>query len=115
MQKPLPQVIQAGFDDYVLKGAEGALTTWTKNGPLEGDAKIAESAGVFHEVEKYYGRYLSFHLIQQKELTPVSRLVYIQMNYEKGPFFARFLCYLAGTEWVVAGRLLLNTDPDQVL
>lgn len=114
-ESPLLPVLQAGFDDYALQGAEGALKTWAKNGPLEGDPKILESAHIFHEVEKYYGRYTGFHVIQKKELTPVSRLIYTQINYEKGPFFARFLCYFTGTQWVVAGRLVLDTEPDRVL
>ena len=115
LEKKIPPIIEAGMDDYAIQGAEGALKTWTKGGPLEGDAKVLGSAQVFHEIEKYYGQYRSYHLISQKGLTPSSKLLYIQMNYDKGPLFLRFLCYLSGDRWVVAGRLLLNTDPDQVL
>ena len=115
LEKNVPPVIAAGMDDYAIEGAEGALKTWIKGGPLEDDAKVLGNVQAFHEVEKYYGKYHSYYLIEQKNLTPTSKLFYIQMNYDKGPLFVRFLCYLSGGRWVVAGRLPLSTDPDQIL
>ena len=111
----LPPVISAGMDVYAIEGAESAVKTWVKGGPLEGDPKVLNSVQAFGEVEKFYGCYQGYHLVSQRNLTPTSKLIYLQMDYEKGPLFVRFLCYLAGDKWVVSGRMLLNTDPDAVL
>ena len=111
----LPPVIAAGMDMYAIEGAESAVKTWVKGGPLEGDAKVLSSVQAFNEVEKFYGKYEGSHLVSQRNLTPSSKLIYIQMNYEKGPLFVRFLCFLSGGKWVVAGRMVLNTEPDEVL
>ncbi len=108
-------MILAGLDAYATQGAAGALKAWTKGGSMESDPKVLASTEVFHEVEKFYGKYIGYTVIKQKDLTPTSRFVYIQINYEKGPFFTRFLCYLSGGQWVLAGRLALDTDPDRVL
>lgn len=112
---PLPEVILTGLQAYSMKGPEAALNAWTKGGPLENDPKVLGSVRVFQEVEKYYGRYNGYNLIRQKKLAPNSKLIYLQMNYEKGPLFIRFLCYFSGDQWVVSGRLVLNTEPDEVL
>ncbi len=111
----LPPVIAAGMDVYAIEGAESAVKTWVKGGPLEGDPKVLNSVQAFDEVEKFYGRYEGYHLVSQRNLTPTSKLIYLQMDYEKGPLYVRFLCYLAGEKWVVSGRMVLNTDPDAVL
>src|SRR4051812_26736486 len=92
----LPPVIAAGMDVYAIEGAERAIQTWMKGGPLENDENVSTSASVFREVEQYYGKYTGYRSIGQKMLSPEARLVFIQMNYEKGPLFLRFLCYLSG-------------------
>ena len=114
-EKTLPPVLLSGLDAYALGGPENAVKAWMKDGPLENDPKVLASAHAFQEVEKYYGAYKGYEVVREKSLTSVSKLVFIQMNYEKGPFFVRFLCYLSGSRWVVAGRLILNTDPSEIL
>ena len=111
----LPPVIAAGMDVYAIEGAERAIQTWMKGGPLENDDKVTTSAAVFQEVEKYYGKYKGYRAIGQKTLSPEAKLVFVQMNFEKGPLFLRFLCYLASDKWIVAGKLAGNTDPVEVL
>lgn len=111
----LPPVIAAGMDVYAMEGADRAIQTWMKGGPLENDEKILGMASVFQEVEQHYGKYTGYRSIGQSTLSPESKIVFIQMNFEKGPLFLRFLCYQTGGKWIVAGRFVGNTDPTEVL
>ena len=111
----VPDVIIKGLDAYPLEGPEAAVKTWIRGGPIEADSQALANAGSFKEVEAYYGRYLGYQFISAKHLTVSTKFVYLQMNYEKGPLFVRFLCYWTGSSWVVTGRFVFNTDPQQVL
>ncbi len=111
----LPFIILSGLDAYALEGAEAAIKTWIRGGPNESDSTLPILTETFKEVEDRYGRYTGYEIISIKTLTPSSKLVYLQMNYEKGPFFSRFLCYRHAGSWVVSGRLAFDTDPQKIL
>ncbi len=114
-QAALPLVLTKGLDAYVLEGPEAAVREWIKGGPIESDPNAQKSAETFKEVESFYGKFKNAELIRVKKVTHSSRLYYLQMNYEKGPLFARFLCYRVGQAWIVSGRFVVDTDPSRVL
>lgn len=109
----IPSVIISGLDAYKLQGAEAAIRRWIKGGPIEGDAKALASVDALKEIETVYGKYVGYQLIRTEYLTASSKLTYLQMNYEKGPLFVRFLCYWTGSRWVVTGRFLFDTEPQK--
>lgn len=111
----LPAIIISGLDAYTLEGAEAAVKAWIKGGPNESDPNILTIVDTFKEVESRYGLYTGHEVISIKILTPSSKLVYLQMNYEKGPFFCRFLSYRHAGTWVVSGRLAFDTDPQKIM
>ena len=111
----LPPVILSGLDAYTLEGAEAAIKAWIKGGPNESDTTLPILTETFSQVEKTYGRYLGYEVISVKNLTASSKLIYLQMNYEKGPFFCRFLCYKHAESWIVSGRLAFDTDPQKIM
>ena len=111
----LPAIIISGLDAYTLEGAEAAIKAWIKGGPSESDSTLPILTETFSQVEKSYGRYLGYEVMSIKTLASNSKLVYLQMNFEKGPFFCRFLCYRHADAWIVSGRLAFDTDPQKVM
>lgn len=112
----IPKPILDGLYAYKFEGAEAAIKAWVANGPMEADsAALAGGADTFKNVQSRYGAYLGHQVLSSVPLSDTSKYVFVQMNYEKGPLFLRFLCYWTGTAWVVTGRLVINTDPQAVL
>lgn len=111
----IPKIILAGLEAYTLTGAESAITAWVAGGPMEGDPSTASGADTFKNVEAHYGHYQDYLLIESKSLSSTTKLIYLQLNYEKGPLFARFLCYWNGSAWIVTGRMTFDIDPTAVL
>lgn len=114
-EEGLPNIIISGLDAYALEGAEAAIKAWIKGGPNESDPNILSVVDMFKEVETRYGLYIGYEVISIKDLTASSKLVSLQLNYEKGPFFCRFLCYKQGDAWLTTGRLAFDTDPQKIL
>ncbi len=110
-----PKIILDGLEAYTVTGAESAITTWVAGGPMEGDPSTLSGADTFKNVEAHYGHYQGYQLIESKVVSSTAKLIYLQMNYEKGPLFTRFLCYWTGNSWIVTGRLTFNIDPTEVL
>ena len=111
----IPDILLSGLSAYQSDGPEAAIRNWVKGGPIDGETAVLKSSPLFNRVEQFYGPYLGYELIHVEDITPSSRLVYLQMNYEKGPLFTRFLCYEARSSWIVAGQLIFDTDPQKVL
>ena len=110
----IPDILLRGLVTYKAKGADAAMTAWIKGSPIEGDKTALSQANIFRQIESLYGAYIGYDLIRIVDITPSSKLVYIQMNFEKGPVFASFLCYLKKTEWIIE-NLDFNTAPDKIL
>ncbi len=110
----LPPVLLSGLEAYKAKGPEEAVSLWVKNGPLDGDKDALGQAAVLRQIQSFYGAYESFDVISSRDLTQRVRIVYLVMNYEKGPLFAKFVCYRSDREWMVT-NFLLNTKDAVVL
>jgi hypothetical protein len=110
----VPAVIVAGLDAYKAKGPGEAIKVWVRNGPLDGDTATLSQADGLQQVQNVYGAYQSFDVMSSRDLSPRVRIVYMVMNYEKGPLFARFVCYRSDREWTVT-NFVLNTLDTEVL
>ena len=50
-------------------------------------------ASQFGQIRSYYGKYSSHEYVLSKELGPKNKIVFVIINLEKGPLFARFLLF----------------------
>ncbi len=106
----LPPVLLSGMEAYKAKGPEEAVSLWVKNGPLDGDKEALSQVAVLRKIQSLYGAYQSFDVISSQDLTQRVRIVYLVMNYERGPLFAKFVCYRSDREWTVTDFLLNIKD-----
>jgi hypothetical protein len=111
----IPKVVADGLAAYASGGPEEAVKAWTKGGPSEGNEAVIAQAGSMKQLESYYGKYVGYQVIGSRELTATSRLLYLQLDYEKGPVFSSFLLFKPAGDWIVTGKIVMNTDPTIVL
>jgi hypothetical protein len=114
----MPSIVLAGLNDYSFKGADGAIKSWTKGGVLEGSKEAAAQLALLKEIESLYGTFSSGHLIETHALTPRAQLVYVTLNYDRGPAFARFVAYRevakVKEDWILSD-LSFSTKPEAIL
>ncbi len=111
----IPPVVLSGLEAYKQSGPEEAFKVWLAGSPLEGEKMAMSQVNNFRQVESLYGPYEGFNPIKVVELTPKSTIVYLQINFQKGPLFASFVCYQGqGGGWAVAW-LKFHTEVDMIL
>ena len=110
----LPTIVSAGLDAYRSAGADQAMRAWLRNSPIEGSSAAATQVHELYAAQRLYGNYRGFEPIGIKSFSPGTRAVYLVLDYDSGPLFARFLVYRSGAGWIVIS-LLFNPDPAQVL
>jgi len=97
----VPDTILRGMGDYAFQGAEAAVKAWTKGSTLEGSPEALIQVNSLKQVESLYGKFLNHHIIQVHEMTPSTLIVYLSINYERGPLFARFIAYRLKDSWIL--------------
>jgi len=110
----IPQIISAGCEAYKAGGPEAAITAWLKGSPLEGSKEALSQAAFLTQVSTYYGKYASPRLLAQFDISPLTQLVYVELDYEKGPAFAKFTLFKIADKWVVL-NFRFHTEAEQVL
>ncbi len=110
----VPNIIVAGLGDYAFQGAGAAVTAWVKGSAMEGSPEAAIQVNYLKQVESVYGKFQGYHLIQINELSRLTTIVYLTINYEKGPLFARFLAYRIRDGWILPD-FSFNTKPEAIL
>lgn len=110
----IPEIIVAGLNAYKASGPEAAITAWLKGSPIEGNRDAMTQANQLRTIQDYYGNYRSFDVIATHAISPTSHIVYLVMNFDKGPVFGRFLLYRPDQQWIVAS-FNFNTNPYEVL
>jgi hypothetical protein len=110
----VPKIILSGLDAYKAEGAEAAITAWIKGGPMEGSRDALSQANILKQVQDFYGPYKSFDLIRSRNLTTNVRVIYVVMNYEKGPLFSKFTVYQSAKGWILA-NFTFNTKEEVIL
>ena len=112
---PLPAVIEAGFDLWSKgSGAETILGSWQRGGLMDGSNKAATQAGYLRNLSQGLGNYKSHELIQTKEVSRASQVIYLSINFERGVVFGRFLVYRTEKDWVVQ-NMDFSARPEAVM
>ena len=110
----IPEVVLAGLDAYGRRGPVAAVDEWIKRGPIpkESTRGIIE---VFRDLQIRYGGYEGYELIDIEEITTVSKVVYIQMNFQNGPIFLKCFCYHNDVGWIITGNLQIDSNFEAIL
>lgn len=109
----LPPVILSGLQAYKEKGAEEAVRTWIKDSPIDGSKEALSQANNLRQVEDFYGAYQFFEVINSREIGHRTRIVYLVLDYEKGPLFAKFVVYNSNHRWILT-NFSFNTKEEAI-
>ena len=80
---------------------DGVFNVWQKGGVLEGDSKGAGQANYLRTVIQMAGNYVSHDVLQTKPIGRASRVIYLEIDFERAVVYARFLVYRTEKGWVV--------------
>ena len=113
--KNIPPVIIDGLKQYASDGPEAAIKAWIKGSAMEEKTEESLSyAKSFKEIEKFYGKYLNFKLIEIREIAETSSVIAISMDFERGPIYAKFLAYKSDQKWILVS-FDFNTKPEIIV
>ncbi len=111
----VPHIVIDGLVAYYDKGPDEAVRTWIKDGPIDGNKEALNQANNLRQVQSSYGTFRNFEVIGLEDLSLRVRTVYLVMNYDKGPLFARFMLYRSVDRGWLMTSFDLNTDPEAIL
>lgn len=115
LTKDIPPIIIDGLKQYGSDGPEAAIKAWIIGSPMEKKTEESLSyAKSFMEIEKFYGKYLTFKLIEIIGIAETSRVVTISMDFERGPIYAKFLAYKSDKKWILIS-FDFNTKPEVII
>jgi hypothetical protein len=107
-------IVLAGLKAYQEKGATEAIAAWIKGSAMDGSKEALSQAGQFERIETFYGKLTGWEVLREEPIAATSTLIFVSMNYEKGPIFARFHLYRGSTGWMIA-NFDFNTKPEAVM
>lgn len=110
----IPQFILAGLQAYKNRGPEDAVQAWIKGSAIEGNRDALTQANNLREVQDYYGSYRDYEVVSIHDLTSRTRVVYLVLNFDKGPLFAKFVAYRPDQVWILA-NFNFNTKEEVIL
>jgi hypothetical protein len=109
---PLPKVLVAGFDAYRAGGPDEALRVWLRNSPLEGTPDIGTQAKILRAAQVEFGQWRSFDVVNIHQVSPSTRIIYMTLDFDKGPLFAKFVVYRTEPGWIVTNLLFSPNDAE---
>ena len=98
----LPPIVVLGLEAYKTNGPEEAVRTWVKGSGIDGTKEALSQANALLQAQEFYGSYRAFEIVSIKDLSPRTRVVYLVLDLEKGPLFAKFVVYRSGQAWILA-------------
>lgn len=110
----VPPVILSGLQAYKDKGADEAVRIWVKDSPIEGSKDALNEAGNLRQVQDFYGAYQSFEVLSAYEVGRRTRILYLTLNFEKGPLFGKFVVYQSNHRWILTS-FDFNTKEEMIL
>ena len=78
------------------------VRTCIKGSGIDGSKDALNQANVLRQVQDYYGAYQAFEVVSTKDLSPKTRVIYLVLDFEKGPLFAKFVVYRSDQSWILA-------------
>jgi hypothetical protein len=109
---PVPKVLVSGFDAYRAGGPDEAMRVWLRNSPLEGTPDAGTEEGILHATQGRFGPWRAFDVVSIHQLSPSTRIIYMTLDYDKGPLFAKFVLYHTGQGWIVTNLLFSPNDAE---
>jgi len=97
----LPRSIRDGLGAYKTSGPDAAMRVWFRGSVLERSSVVKSQAKELKGIKKVYGTFRGYHLVHAQKLTPSTRIIYLAIDLEEGPLFARFLVFKRRTKWLV--------------
>lgn len=97
----LPPIILSGLQAYKDKGPEEAIRIWIKDSPIEGSKEAVTQANSLRQIQDFYGAYQFFEVLSTQEIGHRTRIVYLILDFEKGPVFAKFVVYKSNQRWIL--------------
>ena len=97
----IPPIIAAGMQAYKDSGPEAAVRAWIKGSPIDGSKEALSQANNLRQVQDFYGNYQGFEVVSREDLGSRSRIVYLVMDFDKGPLFAKFVIYRSELGWIL--------------
>lgn len=89
----LPHIVVDGMEKYNFNGADEAMEVWLQPTRAQTQEAATAYANTLRDAEQAYGKFVDYHLVSVKWISPATAMVYLIMNYERGPLFVRFLVY----------------------
>lgn len=109
---PVPKVLVAGFDAYRAGGPDEAMRVWLRNSPLEGAPEIATQEQILHAAQARFGQWRAFDVVTIHQVSPSTRIIYMTLDFDKGPIFAKFVLYRTEPGWIVTNLVFSPNDAD---
>ena len=97
----LPPVIVSGLQAYKEKGADEAIKAWIKDSPIDGSKEALGQANNLRMIENFYGSYQTYELVSSRSISPRIQVLFLVLDFEKGPLFAKFVVYRSQGGWIV--------------
>ena len=107
----LPPIIASGLQAYKEKGAEEAVKAWIKGSAIDGSKEALSQASNLQQIQVFYGAYQGFEVAGSRDISPKVRILYLIVDFEKGPLFAKFVVYRAEQGWILT-NFNFNTKED---
>ncbi|MGA2252176.1 hypothetical protein [Terracidiphilus sp.] len=103
----IPQNILDGLDALRHDQLDQVESSWKKGALTSLDGISSSLRNNKDELGEYHG----FDLISLQNISPRIRVIYIALNYERGPQFRKFVTYRNSTGWVVLDPIeILNSS-----
>jgi hypothetical protein len=110
----LPKIILSGIEAYKAEGPDAAIKAWIKGSPVDGSKEALAQANILRQVQDFYGAYRTFEVIRTRNLSPNVRIVYVALEFEKGPLFAKFAVYQTAQGWILTS-FNFNTKDELII
>jgi hypothetical protein len=98
----IPQNILDGLEALRHEQFDQVESLWNK-GALTNTGEISTR---LRNYKDSLGEYHGFDLIYLQDISPRIRVIYIALNYERGPQFRKFVSYKNSTGWVLLEPIL---------
>jgi hypothetical protein len=109
----LPPVVRSGLAAYKADGAQAAINAWMIGNPIALNEKLQHEVVTLRHFEELFGAYQDFHVVRIVTISPTTQMIYVQLDYLKGPAFGKFLVYQAKDSWNIV-NLAFGVDPEAV-
>ena len=108
----LAPVITAGLEAYRNVGIDQAFRAWLRNSPLHWDPALAAP---LHSAQEQFGPFQDWDVIAVRGLGSTTRIVYLVLDYQDGPAFAKFVLYRTEQQGWIITNLKFSLEEDAIL